>query len=83
MFIAWRFFPYSEAPQERNCFLHTPGDPLPGFAPTERSSWACARSYKHLAPLERKRNQLLHSRIGSTKLTGLTSLSVLVLDIFV
>ncbi len=28
---------------------------------TERDLWACARSYRHLAPLERKRIQLLHS----------------------
>src|SRR5436309_10246500 len=27
---------------------------------TERDLWACAHSYRHLAPLERKRIQLLH-----------------------
>ena len=35
--------------------------PLPCFAPNGARYWASARSYKHLAPLERKRIQLMRT----------------------
>ena len=59
MFIDWRCFPYSEAPEERNRFcLNRQG--LPCFAPNGARSLGVRRSYKHLAPLERNRIQLLN-----------------------
>jgi hypothetical protein len=40
--------------------------PLTGFAPTERRSKRVRHSYKHLAPLERKRVPQLHLRVEFT-----------------
>jgi hypothetical protein len=40
--------------------------PLTGFAPAERTSKRLRHSYKHLAPLERKRVLLLHLRVEFT-----------------
>ena len=37
-----------------------------GFVPKGARSWVPARSYKHLAPLERKRSPLLRLQIEST-----------------
>src|SRR5206468_5841797 len=39
---------------------------LPRLAPKGARSLVCARSYKHLAPLERKRILLLHFKLEST-----------------
>ena len=37
--------------------------PLAGFAPNGAKTFACARHYKHLAPLERERIPPLHLKV--------------------
>jgi hypothetical protein len=69
MFIAWRSFLYSEAPEERNRFL----PPRQSFRCrvsllTKRDHGVSSRSHKHLAPLERKRISLLHFQLESTSI---------------
>src|SRR2546425_4700691 len=47
-------------------FACSPIVPLLGFAPNGARSCVCTRSYKHLAPLERKRISLLDFQLEST-----------------
>jgi hypothetical protein len=69
MFIAGQSYLYSGAPEERNRFCL----PRRRFRCrisllTERDLCVCIRSYKHLAPLERKRVSLLHFQLEFTAL---------------
>ncbi len=61
-----RFFLYSEAPSERNRFVAPAIVSLQVWLLTERDPWMCARSYKHLAPLERKGIHLLSCELNFT-----------------